>query len=210
MSGNFIDLTHSFTDEMPVYPGDPCAKLYLSMTIEKDGCRDEILETGMHVGTHMDAPIHMIEDGIPASDIPLAGCTGPGALLDVRGHKEITSEHFDVSHLQTGGIVLLYTGWSDRFKDDDYYQDYPVICKDAAHCFVNAGIKMVILDTPSPDKEPFPIHHILLGNDVLIVENATNFSALEGMEDFTIHAYPAKFEASGAPVRVFATTDHQD
>ncbi len=80
-------------------------------------------------------------------------------------------------------------------------------CKDAAHCLVNAGINMVILDTPSPDREPFPIHHILLGNDVLIVENATNFSALEGIETFTIHATPAKFEASGAPVRVFATME---
>lgn len=204
---DIIDLTQTYTDQMPVYPGDPCAKLYLSMTIEKDGCRDEILETGMHVGTHMDAPVHMIEGGIFASEIPLAQCSGHGVLLDVRGHKEITSEHFDVSMLRSDGIALIYTGWSDKFRDDDYYGDYPVLCKDAAHCLVNAGIKMIILDTPSPDREPFPVHHILLGNDVLIVENATNFSALEGIETFTIHATPAKFEASGAPVRVFATME---
>lgn len=209
-----IDLTHPFTDDMPVWPGDPCSKLYLSMTLEKDGCRDEIIECGMHVGTHMDAPIHMIDNGAPASEIPLDHCSGPGILLDVRGHMEITSEHFDLSKLHKDGIVVLWTDWSAKFKEDDYFQDYPVLCKDAVHCFVNAGIKMIVIDTPSPDAvsqtpgEPFfHIHKILLGNDVLIVENATNFSALENIENFTIHAYPAKFDASGAPVRVFASID---
>ncbi|MEM6780781.1 MAG: cyclase family protein [Pseudomonadota bacterium] len=207
---NRIDLTHTFTDDMPVFPGDPRSKLTLSMTVEKDGFRDEILETGMHVGTHMDAPMHMLEDSFPVSDIPLDQCSGPGILLDVRGQKEITSEHFDVSKLQTGGIVLLQTGWSEKLRDGNYMTDYPVLCKDAAHCFVNAGIKMVVFETPSPDVEPFPIHHILMSNNVLIVENATNFSALESVEHFTIHAYPAKFEASAAPVRIFAEINEGD
>lgn len=66
-----IDLTHLFNDSMPVYPGDPCAKLYEIASISMDGYTDHKIETGMHVGTHMDGPLHYIEGGMFISEVPL-------------------------------------------------------------------------------------------------------------------------------------------
>ena len=60
---------------------------------------------------------------------------------------------------------------------------------------------MIGMDMCSPDKPPFPIHKILLGNDILIIENLTNLQQLSGKR-FTVYAFPAKFQLDGALVRV--------
>lgn len=64
-------------------------------------------------------------------------------------------------------------------------------------------MKLVGVDTCSVDHEEFVAHRALLGNDVLIIENLTNLSALEGKE-FTIYALPIKLQIDGAPARVIA------
>ncbi|MBV8520932.1 MAG: cyclase family protein [Acetobacteraceae bacterium] len=44
---------------------------------------------GMHVGTYMDAPLHMIEDGARISDIPVGKFFGRGRLVDARGQAQV-------------------------------------------------------------------------------------------------------------------------
>lgn len=48
---------------MPVYPGDPKPTLEQVAFIAKDTFNDHKLTTVMHVGTHIDAPLHMIANG---------------------------------------------------------------------------------------------------------------------------------------------------
>lgn len=201
---HLIDLTHIFDDNMPVYPGDPCARLYQSAFVKKEGYSDHKIESGMHVGTHMDAPLHMIDGGLYICDIPLASFTGRGHLIDARGKTRIDSPLLAGHNLQAGDIVLVWTDWSHKFKEPTYYLDYPELTEDFAHALVKAGISLVGLDTPSPDREPFPVHKILLGKNILIIENLTNISALSAFKNFKIHAYPVKYKADGAPVRVIA------
>ncbi|MBN2752099.1 MAG: cyclase family protein, partial [Rhodospirillaceae bacterium] len=56
----FIDLSHTFGPDMPAYPGDPIPKLQQIASIPEHGYTAFQLDSGMHVGTHMDAPQHMI------------------------------------------------------------------------------------------------------------------------------------------------------
>jgi kynurenine formamidase len=61
------------------------------------------------------------------------------------------------------------------------------------------------MDTPSPDAdEPFPVHKIFLPNDILIIENLTGLEQIPSEREFIIHAYPMKYRADAAPVRVVA------
>ncbi len=59
----YIDLTHTFKAKMPVFPGDAETKLEQVSFFDKDGYNSFRVDTGMHVGTHMDAPFHMLENG---------------------------------------------------------------------------------------------------------------------------------------------------
>jgi arylformamidase len=68
-----IDLTQTFGSMMPVYPGDPAPELKQITTIETHGFTDHQLTTAMHVGTHMDAPLHMIAGGKKIAEMFWAG-----------------------------------------------------------------------------------------------------------------------------------------
>ncbi len=65
-----VDLTHTVDASMPVYPGDPTPELKQTAFIGEHGYNEYCLHAGMHVGTHMDAPLHMIPDGAFMSEIP--------------------------------------------------------------------------------------------------------------------------------------------
>jgi len=204
MNPMLIDLTHTFTDNMPVYPGDACSRLYESSFIKDGGVSDHRIESGMHVGTHMDAPLHMVEGGAMIADIPLRHFTGMGHLVDARGKNSITADLLESYAINKGDIVLVWTEWSRKYHEPDYFDGHPEIAEDFAHRLVALGVFLIGMDTPSPDREPFPIHKILLAKDVLIIENLVNLAALEPYNTFRIHAYPIKYKAGGAPVRVVA------
>ena len=70
-----IDLTRTFDSNMALYPGGPCAKLYEIANIQNDGFTDHKIESGMHVGTHVDIPLHFIEGGMRVCEVPLNSFT---------------------------------------------------------------------------------------------------------------------------------------
>ncbi|MDB5238262.1 MAG: hypothetical protein JWM46_532 [Candidatus Kaiserbacteria bacterium] len=199
----YIDLTLSFTDDMPVDPGDPKSELKQIADIASAGYVDHLLHTAMHVGTHIDAPLHMLDGGKRITDFVADKFFGRGVLIDVRGAASIGADALANGALQKGDIVLFLTGFSEKFRTPDYYDKHPEITPEAAEVLVAAGVSIVGMDMPSPDRPPFHTHRILLGKDILIIENLTNLEELIGKE-FDVIALPAKLEAEAAPVRVVA------
>lgn len=201
----YIDLTHTFTSDMPVYPGDPKSTLEQVAHIDKDTYNDHKITTVMHVGTHMDAPLHMIENGKRMDEINPERFFGKGILIDVRGKMNIDSSVLEGIEIEKDSIVLLYTGFGSKYRTDDYFKDYPELKEDFANKMVESGVKMVGMDMLGPDYDkPWLTHKILLGNDITILENLTNLDQLLNVKDFEVIALPAKFQADAAPVRVIA------
>lgn len=201
----YIDLTHTFTSDMPAYPGDPKSTLEQVAHIEKDTFNDHKLTTVMHVGTHMDAPLHMIENGKKIDEINLERFFGKGLLIDVRGKKEIDSSVLEGIQIEKGSIVLLYTGFGNKYRTEGYFKDYPEIKEDFVNKMVELGVKSVGMDMLGPDYDkPWLAHKILLGKNITILENLTNLDQLLDVKDFEVIALPAKLQADAAPVRVIA------
>ncbi len=199
----YIDLTHTFKPNMPVYPGDPEPELRQTAFADKDGYNEFQIKTGMHVGTHMDAPLHMLQNGKRLSEYSPEHFFGKGYLIDARG-RSIDADLLDGKKISKGGIVLIMTGFYKKFGTSEYYESYPEITKAFASKMIELGVKLVGMDTPSPDRSPFAIHKLLLRNNVLIIENLTNLENLLGHAQFTVAALPAKFDTEAAPARVIA------
>jgi arylformamidase len=196
-----IDLSVPIDEDMPVYPGDPATKIEPAGVLAKDGYNDHYVSVGTHVGTHIDAPLHMIENGKNLDQMPIDQFVGRGVYVKVDDRK------FDLSKVQSAGIrandiVLFHTGFSDIYHQPEYF-DHPVIPGEIAQYLVDKKVKMVGVDMASPDEEPFKIHKILLGSGILIIENLTNLAELAGKE-FTVYALPIKLQIDGAPARVIA------
>jgi len=160
--------------------------------------------TGMHVGTHLDAPLHMIPGGRSLPEIPPEKFFGRGVLIDAREKSQITVDLLTGTELQPGDAVLLHTGFSRHFREARYYQDFPTIAEDFAAALVAARIHLLGLDTPSPDRAPYPIHRQLLSAEIVIAENLTRLDRLLGIANFEVIALPVKFKAEAAPARVVA------
>lgn len=199
----YIDLTHTFKQNMPVYPGDPKPEFKQIAFADQDGHNDFHITTGMHVGTHMDAPLHMLQNGKRLSEYSADHFFGKGHLIDARG-KEINADLLEGKRIAKGDMVFVMTGFSKKFGTPEYYKSYPEINENFAAKIIELGISVIGMDTPSPDRPPFAIHKLLLGSDVLIIENLTNLESLLEHVKFTVVALPAKFDSEAAPVRVIA------
>lgn len=196
-----IDLSVPLNESTPVYPGDPTTKIQLAGILEKDGYEDHYVCIGTHAGTHIDAPRHMVAMGKNLGQIPVDRFIGQGVY--VRVGKKFDLEEIKKADIKEGNIVLFHTGMSDVYHESAYYDDYPAITEDIANYLVERKVKMVGVDMCSVDHEPFPVHRILLKNNVLIIENLTNLADLAGKE-FKIYAFPIKLQIDGAPARVVA------
>jgi len=201
----YIDLTHTFTLDMPVYPGDPKSTLEQVAHLRKDTYNDHKLTTVMHVGTHMDAPFHMIENGKKLSEYSLDRFYGDGIVIKAVGKKTLGKELLKGKEIK-GKIVLFMTGHSKKLYQN-YFDDYPEITTELAEEIVNQKASIIGVDFASPDKEPYNLHKLLFKNDILIIENLCNLDKIK-KEKFKIMAFPLNLQnADGAPCRVVAMED---
>jgi len=196
-----IDLTVTLDDETPTFPDDPEAEIADASTVEEDGYAVKRLTFPSHFGTHIDAPAHFFSDGRTLDDYPPDRFFGQAVVVDARGEDEI-----DVGYGAVDGadVVLFRTEHVRNIGEVDYYDDGPVLTEEAAETVVDAGVEVVGIDSFSPDEEPYPVHHILLGNDVLIAENLTNLGELPE-RGFRCFLSPLKIaDSDGAPCRAVA------
>lgn len=199
-----IDLSHELHDGIPVYPGDEEFRLVQTKSAKRDGYTSFVLNTALHAGTHLDAPLHFLTEGSMICDLPLETFLGRGCLVDARGEMIVRLRPEHKSMIREGDIVLLWTEHSAKYGTDAYYQEHPVLHGEWADFLISMGIKLVGVDLPAPDNPPFPIHKKLLGAGIPIIENLTKLGDLAGLRGFEVMAFPLRIRAEGSPVRVVA------
>jgi kynurenine formamidase len=92
--------------------------------------------------------------------------------------------------------------------DNDYYFTHsPGLSEDAAEYLINKKVNAVGIDSPSIDRgsdSNFPVHKLLLSNEILIVENLCNLGKIDN-QNFTLIMTPLRLSgASGSPIRAIA------
>lgn len=205
---SITDLTHTFSDKFPVFPGDPRPKFELLYELDDKGFDVSYVQFGVHNGTHIDAPSHLLKGGRKIHEFDPAQFIGEGVLVDGRDREILDADSLKDIKIPRGAIVLFWTG-HDRYLQmagREYFDEFPKFTVELALKLAEAGAKMIGMDTPSPDLDPYEVHKILLKNNCLIIENLTNLEALSGRK-FTVFALPMKFPAEGAPARVIAVAD---
>lgn len=202
-----IDLTHTISHQMPVFPGEKSPSIIRDILPEDTGYVTHRLETNMHTGTHIDAPFHSKSDTITIDKYSVEQFVGSAVVIDVRGFSEIALNQDWESLFRNHKFVLFCTGYSQNWGSENYYYDYPEFDASIAEALVNCGVRIAGFDSPSPDKAPFAFHSIILKNERFLVENLTNLDKLVGMENITFMAFPLKIEAEASLIRAVATIE---
>ena len=161
----FIDLSVIVNEDTPVYPGDPKTKIDPGGIFAKYGYEDHYICFGTHVGTHVDAPRHMIAGGKTLDQFPIDIFAGRGVYIKV-ANREFDLGQVKKADIHKDDIVLFHTGMSDMYHRREYYDNYTPISEDIANYLVEKKVKMVGVDMCSVDHEPIGDHKILLGNNI--------------------------------------------
>lgn len=205
-----LDLTHRITPGMPVFPGTEPPVLEISCTIEEHGFKEKKISLYSHTGTHMDAPAHMIAGGYTLDDFPVEKFLGKACIYRHGSvEKSITPHHLSplTELLISSDFFLIATGWDRFWGENEYFGDFPVLDAAAARWLLQFDLKGIGLDMISADaidSNDFQIHRILLGNNMVIVENLKNLTAITG-NTCTFSCLPLNLhDADGSPVRAVA------
>ncbi len=197
-----IDLTHTLTKSSPVYPNDLPWVLSDHKTHDKDGYHLSAISGNLHVGTHLDAPSHILDSKVMADDFPLDKGIGRAVVFDVRNQQSITLTSTQLDMIQPNDIVLLHTGWDHYYHQDTYY-DHPNVSIKTARELIDKKISLLGMDMPSPDHPPFEVHKLMFEHDIWLIENLTNLNMLPSAI-IDLWVIPIKIQAEAAYARVFA------
>ncbi len=203
---NVIDLTHTITRQIPVFPGDPAVDIPEQEHFQ-DGYMVSRVTFGTHTGTHIDAPLHKLPGGKPVDEIPLSALMGRAFVLPAKDLPAVTYDDLQPYKGKVTGVsaLIIKTGWAGRFNKDGFFTDFPGIEQSAVTWFIENGIKLIGLESPSvhPVKHA-EIHASLLQNDIIIVESLANAESIT-QEYVDFCAVPLKLKGlDGSPVRAFA------
>ena len=93
----------------PVYPGDPSPSFERLRRMELgDSYNLSGFYTGCHSGTHVDAPLHFLEDGAPIDETGLERYFGPCRVVRAKGI--LTGQDIEALRLRKGERVLFSGG----------------------------------------------------------------------------------------------------
>ena len=213
----FVDLSHTIEHGLVTYKGLPAPIVcdYLSREASRakyaPGTEFQIgkIEMVTNTGTYLDCPFHRYADGKDLSEIAIAAMTDLDAIVVRAPHtpaQAIGPEAFRDKEIR-GRAVLVHTGWDAYWNTPRYYEGGPFLTADAALYLRDCGVRLVGIDAHNIDDTHSgerPVHTILLGAEILIVEHLCNLGALPN-EGFAFSATPPKFKGAGTfPVRAMA------
>ena len=210
-----LDLTHTISEDMPVYPGGLSPHLAEGASFEADGFRETLLSLPSHTGTHIDAPAHLLKDGKTLDRFPPEQFFGSALVIDCTRQAPGTSIALScrdgVRQLaDAADFLLFYTGWNKKWGTVDYFSGFPCFSTALSKYLAVSGKKGVGIDAISVDPVGSKLDNhlaLLSAGSLVILENLCGLERL-GRAPFTLVAAPLKFEnADGAPARVFALLD---
>jgi kynurenine formamidase len=227
-SKKFVDLTHAFGPDTPVWSGfgqahfspasDP--KTHDPYTIEKDGFHTTMYEMVGQYGTHIDPPAHFAPNGMTLDRIPLEQMILPLVVLDDTPYLARDPNHgFSIEDLRTweqqngpvpkGSFVALRT---DMYKDWDSNPErfkrnpFPAWTLDAIKfLYEQRGVIATgheALDTDTTDKMDSETYVLQRGH--YQIEAMANLDQVPPTGAVIVVAWPKVRNGLGFPARAFA------
>lgn len=193
-----------------IYPGmlkwitDPGVSLtQISSIDEGDAYNFSQLTCSSHIGTHIDAPYHFTVNGKTVDELSLYDLIGEALVVQISSDT-ITAGDLQGIDFKTYTRILFKTRNSELLDTEDFNTEYVALDYSAAELLVKNGVRVVGIDYLSIEEfetEDHPVHKILTGNDVIIIESLDLREVEPGA--YFLVALPLKLkQCDGSPARV--------
>ncbi len=198
------DISVAVRPQMPIWPGDPAPVLERYQSIEQGADANVTrFAASVHIGTHIDAPLHFLADGASVDALPLEQLIGPAEVIDLRHVEAITAEALAQANIPSNAQRLLFkTRNAALWQRPTFQRDYVAITPDGAEWLVAHGVRVVGIDylSVAPFEDPVPTHRILLSAGAVLIEGLYLNEVPPG--HYTLYCLPLRLQgAEGAPAR---------
>ena len=197
LSSGWKDVSVPIQDGMVHWPGDPAVRIRKIKDLARgDSNTLSAVSMGLHTGTHMDAPSHFLK-GKPGIDaLPFEATVGTARIIQIRDPNSITLKELAAHRIERGERLLFKTRNSSRcWKNRSFVKDFVYLSTEAARFLSHRRVRTVGIDYLSVggylEKNGVPVHRILLGSGIWIIEGL-NLSSVR----------PGKVELICLPLRV--------
>ena len=208
-----VDLSYRVSNEMIVYPGNERPSFRWISRANSEGCNVTRATMNVHTGTHVDAPLHFLDDTQTIDAIDPSSLFGSCKMF--RYAKALESQAVTLDEvlasgidLAEGDIFLLATGIEALAETSRYNYSYPYPSRELVQWLIERKIRAYMTDATSIDPVSSPAaenHHLILGAGIPIVENLRNLAELPALKPFVICALPLKLGGrEGSPCRAVA------
>ncbi len=200
------DISVLLGEENATYPGDTPYSREMDSTISAGAGYDlSTLKLSAHAGTHVDAPAHFIEGGASVDIYPIVRFILPAQVVQVDDSGSIKPDALEGIDIEKGDALLFKTqnSFCGLSGNKAFSERFVYLSNEVANLCVNLGISLVGIDYISVDRygdDAIPVHHMLLKNDVLILEGINLKEVSPGR--YTLIVLPLKIkDAEAAPSR---------
>ena len=157
-----VDLTHLWDWHTPPWSGYPSTKIYYFQRLQDKGVVSQYIETSLHMGTHMDAQMHMVPNGSDIASVPLETLYSDGVIVDISdkvGPLDIIKpEHFmGKVEIRKGDILVYHTGFHHHYTrerdmdEEKYMLMHPGGYEELADWIIDMKFKWTGFDCGSAD-----------------------------------------------------------
>lgn len=201
--GRLIDISMTLRPDMPTWPGSAGFARTVTMSMAEGGeANVSKIESDLHMGTHVDAPVHFVPGARTVEDLALDALIGPAVVVDVGNAAAIGPD--EVAAAPPADRILFRTTNSQRHAagNGEFFEDFVAITADGARALVDRGVRLVGVDYLSVQRyaDPTDTHCILLGAEVVAVEGLDLSRVAAGT--YELLCLPLKIEgADGALAR---------
>lgn len=182
------DISTGIREGMVQWPGDRKLSITKDLSLEKgEEANVSSIETCVHLGTHIDAPLHFITNGDDVTKYPLEKLTGTARVIYLPGIKEISVAHLIELEIGEGDKILFKTDNSKtNWVMESFNENFVALTADAAQYLSDCKIDLIGIDylsiaMPNDNTE---VHQKLLKNKICILEGLLLQEIEEGLYDF--------------------------
>ena len=200
------DISLGIHPGLPVWPGDPPVVLERIATIGDDSTNNvSRFASSVHVGTHVDAPLHFIDGGASIDELDPAIFIGPAYVAEFEVDEHLDRRMFEAAGIPPGVIrLLLKTPNSNYWQrgHQEFEESFLAVSAGGADWLVEAGVRLVGVDylSVAPFHDSVPTHTRLLSEGIVVIEGLDLSSVEAGW--YTLYCLPLKLVGSeGAPAR---------
>jgi arylformamidase len=170
-----FDVSPEIFPGMVVWPGDAGVELARVDKMEEGAhSNTSHLSCGTHTGTHIDAPLHFLPAGAALDGIPLEALVGPAWVADFPQAARMGAADLEAAGIPEGIERLLLKTSNSRLwaEDNSFHPEYVGLDESGAEWIVERNLQLVGVDylSVAAHDRTGPVHRILLGKGVVIVE----------------------------------------